>query len=420
MISIHFGKEVRGRLRSLGTAQIPDEDVVETVSEIIGAVRERGDEAIREFAKRFGDDAEKNLALTEEEIRVAVNRVPVETRNLLERAADNIRTFAEAVMESVSPVRLERDGFAVGLDLRPVERAGCYVPGGLYPLPSSALMTAATARAAGVRDVSIASPRIADEVVYAGTLADVKRFYRIGGAQAIAALAFGTGSVGAVDMVVGPGNPYVTEAKRQLQGLVGIDMLAGPSEVAIIADAGANPEWLALDMLAQSEHGPNARAWLLTDSRELAENVAKKIKQLARKLQLPEFINESIGAGAILVFDKIDDCIAAANQLAPEHLQLSVADPQVLRKKLTNYGALFVGYEACVPFGDYMAGPNHVLPTRRTARFSGGLSPLTFLRTQSWLQAGPDSGALADDSAAFAQIEGLLAHAAAARARRNP
>lgn len=420
MISIYSGDEAREKLRGFQVPQAPDEGIVQTVSEIIIAVRERGDAAILELAKRFGDETPENFALTQEEIQAALSRLPAETRNLLERAAGNIRAFAGAVMGSLSPVRLERGEFTAGLDLRPVERAGCYVPGGRYPLPSTALMTAITARAAGVEELAIASPRVADEVVYAGTLAGVETFYRIGGAQAVAAFAFGTESVKAVEFIAGPGNAYVTEAKRQLQGLVGIDLLAGPSEVAIIADAPANPRWLALDMLAQCEHDPQARAWLLTDSRELAESVAEEIKQLAGELQLPGFIDESIAGGAILVLEHMDDCAAGANQLAPEHLQLSVADPQTLRERLTNYGALFVGYQACVPFGDYMAGPNHTLPTGRTARFAGGLSPLTFLRAQSYLEVGSNPDALTRDSAVLAQIEGLTAHAAAARARRHP
>ena len=286
-------------------------------------------------------------------------------------------------------------------------------------MPSTALMTALPARVAGVAEICIVCPDMSPEIIYAGHLAGVDRFFRIGGAQAVAALAFGTETIPAVDMVVGPGNAYVTEAKRQLQGMIGIDLLAGPSEVAVIADRSPDPERVALDLLAQWEHDPDARAWLLTDSRELAESVAEALARRSRSPGFPSFLEASVEGGAILVFESLEACAAASDRVAPEHLQLAVVDPDSMKSRVKNYGALFLGREATVPFGDYMAGPNHTLPTGRTARFSGGLSPLAFLRPQSWLEVGAGLHRLASDTEAFAEAEGLPVHAEAARARKE-
>jgi len=369
-----------------------------TVSEIIESVRKDGDAALIKLARRFEEPTPEKIILTDEDVRKAVNRVSSESRQVIERAAENIRAFAGAVVKSIQPVRLERDCYIVGMDYRPVASVGCYVPSGRYPLPSSALMTAITAKAAGVKNIAIASPKMPDEVIYAGIIAGATRFYKIGGAQAIAALAFGTKSISPVDLIVGPGNAYVTEAKRQLAGIVGIDMLAGPSEVVIIADEGANPEWLATEMRAQAEHDPLTGAWLLTDSNELAKKMGDKTLR-------------------ILVLKDFDECALASDMLAPEHLVLAVKDPGSLKAKLKNYGALFMGNEATVVFGDYMSGPNHTLPTGTTARFSEGLNPRTFLRAQSWFAPKGDVSSLAKDTFKFAQIEGLYYHAEAARLR---
>jgi histidinol dehydrogenase len=416
MIKIITGRESVAKLAKSLSAD-GNAMIIESVTEIIDAVRNKGDKALADLSQRFGDDVSAGFELTEKDIEAAVDRVSDESKKIIEQAAENIRVFAEAVMESVSTFSLEHDGWSVGMDYNPVESAGCYVPGGRYPLPSTALMTVGTAKVAGVREIAIASPGMCDEVVFAGKLAGANRFYRIGGAQAIAALALGTETIKAVDMIVGPGNAYVTEAKRQLQGIVGIDMLAGPSEVAIIADSGAKAEWIALDMLAQAEHDPDARAWLLTDNEKLAEDVATEIKKLAAELNLPDYVTSENANMFAVVLGDLDECASVADTLAPEHLLLMVSSPEAVKAKVSSYGAVFVGYNAAVPFGDYMAGPNHTLPTGKTARFSGGLNPLTFLRPQSWFKAGADISGLAESTAAFAEMEGLKAHAASARAR---
>ncbi len=420
MIPVYTGKKARELLMTLAEfTPSADHTVEQAVRQIISNVRDGGDGALRELARRFGDPVPDNFLMSALEIEEAVRRVPEETRKVLNQAAENIRFFAQSVKDGISPVYLDRGGFLTGLDFRPVERVACYVPGGRYPLPSTALMTAITAQVAGVQDICIASPSLRDEIVYAGTLAGVKKFYRLGGAQAVAALATGTESVGKVDMIVGPGNAYVTEAKRQLQGIIGIDMLAGPSEVGIIADEGANPKWVALDLLAQAEHDPDARAYLFTDSDVLAGRVAAEVETALTKLSLPDFMRRSLEASGIFVLSSLNECVEACNYLAPEHLELQVADPMPLKLRLHHYGALFMGYETTVPHGDYMAGPNHTLPTGRTARFSGSLTPLTFLRPQSWIEVKPGDRTLPDATRKFAELEGLTAHAAAASVRAN-
>lgn len=418
MIPLYRGEAATRALQAVIDHQAESDPQIEArVRDIIAQVASEGDTALRRLAAQFGDSVPESFEVNDAEIAAAHNRVPEDVKALFSRAAENIRVFAEAVMRSVQPVNLDRGGFRVGVDWKPVQRVACYVPGGRYPLPSTALMTAVTAHAAGVPEVCIVSPSLRDEIIVAGRIAGATRFYRLGGAQAVAAMAFGTQSIPAAHLLVGPGNAYVTEAKRQLQGAIGIDMLAGPSEVAIIADAGADPRWVATDLLAQAEHDPDARAYLFTDSAELARNVSAELTRMAAGEPLPDWLKAGTNWGALFVFPNMTDCIEAANALAPEHLELQVAQPEMLKGNLLHYGALFMGYGTPVPFGDYMAGPNHTLPTGRTARFGGGLSPLTFLRPQTWIHAGAGSQSIANDSARFAELEGLAAHAMAARQR---
>lgn len=394
-------------------------EFTQRVTAIIQKVAQSGDQAINVIQQELNEQPLKEL--TSFEIQAACDRIDSnpKRRETIETAYQRIETFANALKKSFGPVQIQHEAFEVGMTYRPVQRAGCYVPGGRFPLPSTALMTVTTASVAGVPEIILVSPKLVDEVVYAGQLAGANRFFQVGGAQAIAALAFGTETIPEVDVIVGPGNAYVTEAKRQLQHRVGIDMLAGPSEVGIIADSGANPKWVAADMLSQAEHDPDARAILMTNSMSLAQSVQTEMNLLIQtKPELPDFLHASIQESAILVFENLEACAEAANQLAPEHLQLNITDPPCIRPLLLNYGALFVGYDATVPFGDYMAGPNHTLPTGRTARYSGGLTPLTFLRPQSWIQpSGSGCSLLARQTADFAEIEGLIGHQYAAQLR---
>ena len=399
-------------------------EITQRVKEIIETVRSHGEHGLRDIAARLGDPTPERFELSPEEIDTALKIVSPDTIRILQRAADNIRRFGEAVLSAAKPVQLETDFGQIGLDWKPVERAVCYVPGGRFPLPSTALMTAITAQVAGVPEIAIVSPDMRPETIAAGHLAGVNRFFRLGGAQAVAAAAFGVGGLFRADMVVGPGNAYVTEAKRQLQGVIGIDMLAGPSEVAIIADENANPEWLAKDLIAQAEHDSDARAYLFTPSESLAQKTQAAISALlSQHPELPTHLTESAQSkkeanwGAILVLKDLAACVDASNAMAPEHLELMVADPDALKAQLNHYGALFMGYETSVPVGDYLAGPNHTLPTARSARFSGTLSPMTFMRPQSWIKRSGASKDFIADVATFADVEGLHGHALSARCR---
>jgi histidinol dehydrogenase len=419
MIRVLKGQAALASLRR-GDEQTPVNKIPATVSAILAEVQSGGDPALKQIAARLKDPAPRAVAGDSPFVRECVSSLPESTKRTIEFAAGNIRRFAQAIMDSLQPVRVQFTEYGAGLDLVPVQRCACYVPGGRYPLPSTALMTAITAQVAGVKDIALFTPALKPEIVFAGTLAGVAEFHELGGAQAIAAAAYGTESIRAADVIVGPGNAYVAEAKRQLQGVVGIDMLAGPSEIAVIADRAGNPDWVALDLLSQAEHDPDARAYLLTDSEQLAEAVAAALPDIAASVGVPAFVRESLGQSAILVLSSLAECATVANAIAPEHLVLHVAEAEKIRGELKNFGALFIGYCATVPYGDYAAGPNHTLPTHRSARFSGGLTPLTFLRAQSWLEIKAPAKQLAEQTAAFARLEGLKAHEAAASARLKP
>ncbi|MDX2107349.1 MAG: histidinol dehydrogenase [Candidatus Melainabacteria bacterium] len=406
---------------ALNFTPIRDEEnesvIEERVKEIVGSVRRDKDAALTKWATKLNDKVTKNWLLDADSIDAACKRLPQESKDVIDIAAKRIKEYATAVMSIIKPVTVDNGTFQTGMDFKPVSRVACYVPSGRYPLPSTALMTAMTARVSGVKEICILTPSVCDEIIYAARVCDVSEIYQLGGAQAASAVAFGTESVKRADMLVGPGNAYLTEAKRQLQGQIGIDMLAGPSEIAIIADSGANPEWLALDLLSQAEHDPGARAYLFSDSKEIAEATAKEISKSLDKLDLPEFVRQSIKYNAIVVLPSLANCVDKVNELAPEHLQLQVKDPENLKPGLLNYGALFMGYYASVPHGDYMAGPNHTLPTGGAARYSGALNPLVFLRAQSWMKSSDKACHLGKETAQFARLEGLTAHAAAALCR---
>lgn len=411
-----------------------NQNIESSVRQIISEVASDGDPALTKIASRLGDKPLRILAADSEEVAEACARVPAANKEVMKFAADRIRQFAEATMQLVAPVRhlpgsagilpasirVPFPGYDAGLEFRPIQRAACYVPAGRYPLPSTALMTTITAQVAGVEEIYLFTPDLRDEIIFAGVLGGVKKFYQVGGAQAIAAAAFGTESIQQADIVVGPGNAYVTEAKRQLSGVVAIDMLAGPSEVVVFADGTANPEWIAADLIAQCEHDPNAQGLLVTTDKNLATAVSRAVlSRVTTSTQLPEFIKDSVGNSGLFVLDSIQKAVDFVNAVAPEHLSLQVTDTPKLKQSLRNYGALFIGENMTVPFGDYVAGPNHTLPTNGTARFSSGLSPLTFLRTQTWAAATSTCDELIEATSKFAEIEGLHAHRDAAAIRAS-
>lgn len=399
-----------------------DTDTLAAASQIVNDVHAGGDAALRRYACQhdgLGDtDA---LVIPRAQLIYALASLGSDARGVLERTAARITRFAEAQRASLAPLELAVAGGSAGHTIAPVERAGCYAPGGGYPLPSSVLMTAITARVAGVRSVWVASPRPTQVTMAAAALAGADSLLAAGGAHAISALAYGTASIPAVDIIVGPGNRWVTAAKKLVHGRVAIDMLAGPSELVVLADEAADPELIAADLLAQAEHASDALPIVITTTRAHAEAVNRALATQLEGLSTRELAARALENGFALVCTP-DEGIAASDKLAPEHLEVMTADAHERSKRLSHYGAIFIGPGSAEVFGDYGAGPNHVLPTGGTARYTGGLSVMTFLRVRTFLRldgTGNDRE-LARDAAILARLEGLEAHARAAERRAAP
>lgn len=404
-----------------------DRGVSEQVARILERVKREGFAAVADLTEKFdrvhlsAGTAEVSAA----ERAAAVARVPAEQRAALELAAERIRAF-HAAQRPADGNHADGTGVRAGWRWTPMERAGLYVPGGRAAYPSSVLMNAIPAQVAGVDELVMVTPtpdnRLNPLVMLAAELAGVARVFRIGGAQAIAALAYGTAPIPKCDIIVGPGNAWVAEAKRQLYGTVGIDMVAGPSEILVIADASARPDWIAADLLSQAEHDPVAQSILISDSPTLADAVADWVERLLPTLATEEAARESWEAyGAIILVEDLAEATALSDALAPEHLELMVADPAPLFAAIRHAGSIFLGAHTPEPIGDYIGGPNHVLPTGRRARFSGGLGVHNFLKRTTWLEAGEAGfAALAGATATLADAEGLAAHALAVRIRRAP
>jgi len=396
----------------------PGTDVAlrDAVRAIVDDVRTNGNAALQAYATKFdGWQHGAPWLIERAELRKALDSLDGPTRDLLERTAGRIRDFAKAQRAALSDIVVPIAGGRAGHTVIPMSRAGCYAPAGRHPLPSSLLMTAVTARAAGVPEVVVASPRPARVMLAAAAIADVDAILAVGGAQAIAALAYGVG-VPACDIVVGPGNRWVTEAKRIVSGDVAIDMLAGPSELVVVADGTADAAEVAADLIAQAEHDTDAYVALVTTDARFVDAVRIELVLQLATLPTSATARSALERGASVLCTNDDEIVAVCDALAPEHLQLSVQDPEALAARIKNAGALFVGSRAAQVFGDYGIGGNHVLPTGRGARFTGGLSALTFLRVRSWL-ALDHSTIAAEDSAAFARLEGLEGHARAAERR---
>ncbi len=400
------------------------EDVRKTAAAIVYDVRNRGDEALLEYTKRFdGVKLEADgLLVTEQEIEEAIKTVPADVLAAMERAAENIRSFhRRQVQQSWMDFA---GGISLGQKIAPLARVGVYVPGGRAAYPSSVLMNVIPAKVAGVSEIIMATPPMKDGKVYANTLAAAKiagvdRIYKIGGAQAVAAMAFGTVTVPRVDKITGPGNIWVAAAKREVFGTCGIDMIAGPSEVLVVADETADARFAAADMLAQAEHDPMASAILVTCCREVAVRVNEELDRQVKQLGRCETACQSIADyGAILLTGTLQEAIDLANELAPEHLELLVEEPMRWLGAIRNAGAIFLGSMSPEPLGDYMAGPNHVLPTGGTARFSSPLSVDDFVKKSSVIYCSKEKlREVYQDVAVFADSEGLDAHANSARIR---
>ena len=392
-------------------------DVEAVVDGIIADVRTRGDEALREYAKKFDGAELDSLLVTREEIDEAFAAVGEDFLTTLRMAAANIRAFHEHQVHKDFVIN-DTPGVVLGQKYTPIEKAGVYVPGGTAAYPSTVLMDVIPAKVAGVREIVMTTPagkdgRVNPNILAAAAVAGIDKIVKSGGAQAVAALAYGTESVPAVDKIVGPGNIYVATAKRKVFGKVGIDMIAGPSEILVLADGGCNPAWVAADLLSQAEHDKLATAVLVTDSMDLAKAVQAELEVQIPALPRAAIARESIDTnGKIIVTDDLTKAVEAANLIAPEHLELCVEDPFALLGQIRNAGSIFMGRNVPEALGDYFAGPNHTLPTSGTARFSSPLGVDDFVKKSSFLYYTREAlGQVQSRIADFAEREGLHAHA---------
>ena len=399
-----------------------DPEVETTVRDVLYQVKTRGDAALLEYTARFDRWTPTNGNALEVEIpalKLALETLPPAVRTALETAAHRIRKYHEHQIQP-SWQYTEPDGTVLGQQITPLDRAGLYVPGGKAAYPSSVLMNAVAAKVAGVKELIMVTPtpdgQINGTVLAAAALAGVDRVFRIGGAQAVAALAFGTETIPAVDKIVGPGNAYVAAAKRFVFGVVGIDMVAGPSEILVIADGSADPDWVAMDLFSQAEHDEIAQAVLLCPDEAYIERVLASMERLLGAMPRADIIRASLtNRGALIRVRDLDEACAISNRIAPEHLELSVAQPEALLPKIRHAGAIFMGMFSSESLGDYCAGPNHVLPTSRTARFSSPLGVYDFQKRSSIIHVSREGAhTLGKVSATLAHAEGLDAHARSA------
>ena len=402
---------------------MPTVQAEKTVAEILRNVRERGDEALREYTARFDCAKLESLIVSEEETEEALRQTEPAFLAILEKAAANIRKFHSRQVRN-SFVINDEDGILMGQKVIPVDRAGVYVPGGTAAYPSTVLMDVIPAKIAGVKEVIVTTPpgpdgTINPAILAAAKIAGADLIVKAGGAQAIAALAYGTESVPKADKIVGPGNMYVAEAKRQVYGLVSIDMIAGPSEILVVADGQSDAKCVAADLLSQAEHDKAASAVLVTDSAELAEQVSAEIERQLPLLERCGIARESIDKnGKIIVAEDLKAAISIANEIAPEHLELCVDNPFDYLDSIRHAGSVFLGRNCPEALGDYLAGPNHTLPTQGTARFSSPLSVDDFVKKTQYTYFTKDAMArVAADVAAFARKEGLEGHARSAESR---
>lgn len=419
-----FEQDIRNLL---GSKRETSEDVDHIVRDILQDVIERGDAAVLDYTNKFDRMSAKSmdeLKITADEIEAAVAQVSEETLAALQLAHDRIHSHHAKQLPESSTYK-DAIGVELGSIWTPVEAVGVYVPGGLASYPSSVLMNVVPAKVAGVERIVMVVPSPDDQlnplVLAAAKMAGVTEIYRVGGAQAVGALAYGTETIQPVSKIVGPGNAYVSAAKRRVFGTVGIDMIAGPSEILVIADKDSNPDWVAVDLLSQAEHDPVAQSILITDSAELAGAVEAAVERHLNTLPRAEVARASWNDyGAIITVETLDDAILLSNRFAPEHLELCVEDPDALLPKMRNAGAVFVGRYTPEAIGDYVGGSNHVLPTARSAKFSSGLSVLEFVKRTSLLRCNAENLAQIGPAAVtLAEEEGLQAHGRSVSIRLN-
>lgn len=388
------------------------------VKKILNDVRKYGDKAIKKYTGKYDKVKLKKLEISNKEIQEVYKQVDRESIQAIKKAAENIEFFTKKQMSCFKNFETEKNGVVLGQKIIPIERVGCYVPGGRYPLPSSALMSIIPAKVAGVKEITVCSPKIKPITIVAADIAGADRIFNIGGVQAIGAMAYGTESVPKVDKIVGPGNKYVTAAKKEVYGVVGIDFIAGPSEALIIADETADVEFIAADLLAQAEHDPNSKIGLITNSRKLAEKVNTQLKVQLSNLKTKNIAKLSLENGMIIIVKNLEESIKIANKKAPEHLEFQVKNPKWLIKKLRNYGSLFIGNYSAEVFGDYCSGTNHILPTNGAAKYTGGLSVKDFVKIVTYQKIEKKAiKNLVKITSKLAGLEGLDAHKKSAEIR---
>lgn len=399
------------------TLSVLDDATIQKAQTIVSSVREQGEMAVYDYAKQFGElsSSEESLVLNRDELKAALSVISNDDRSLLERVAGRVTEFACSQRATLSELTYKIQGGLAGQVISPIMIAGCYAPGGRYPLPSTVLMTVCTAKAAGVGHVVVASPRPHPITLAAAAIAGADSFIRVGGAHAIAAMAFGVGAIPKCDIIVGPGNRWVTAAKYIVSRSVGIDMIAGPSELVVVADSSADAKKVAADLIAQAEHDEDALVVLISLDENLIVDVRKELDEQLKNLATSATARIALERGASFAVRTINEAAEIVNKVAPEHLQLSVKKAEHQLKLFSHYGAAFLGEDSAEVLCDYGAGPNHVLPTSQSSRHTGGLSVFTFCRIRTWLQVNDAVAAreLAKDAAALAACEGLEGHALA-------
>jgi len=390
---------------------------LDTVKEILENVKQKGDSAVLEYNISFDKSPFLNFEVTSEQIKEAYSIVDKKTIDALKFAAKNIKIFAKAQMKQIEGFKMKTSFGLLEQKVIPLQRVGCYVPGGNYPLPSTALMTVIPAKVAGVKEVIVCSPNIKPVVIVAANIAGADRIFNIGGVQAIGALSYGTKQVPRVDKIVGPGNKYVAEAKKEVFGTVGIDFIAGPSEVLIIADKTANVGLIVADLLAQAEHDTNAKANLITTSQEIADKVKIELEKQLSELSTRAIADQALENSSIIVVKDIFEAIKKANEIAPEHLEIQAKIKPKMLDSFYNYGSMFLGGKSAEALGDYCLGPNHTLPTSGAARYTGGLSVRDFVKIVTVQNVTKTDKKLIKSAATLARIEGLDAHKKSAQKR---
>ena len=411
--------------RMLAWEEVSDANVNSTVEEIINAVRQRGDAAVVEYSNRFDSmsvSSMQELEIPRQHLQASLDKIPVEQKQALEHATKRVRDYHQHQKQD-NWSYTEADGTMLGQQITALDRVGLYVPGGKAAYPSSVIMNAIPAKVAGVPELIMVVPtpkgEVNDLVLAAAAIAGVDRVFAIGGAQAVAALAFGTETVPKVDKVVGPGNIYVATAKRMVFGHVGIDMIAGPSEILVLCDGKTDPDWIAMDLFSQAEHDEDAQSILVCPDADYVTQVSNSIDKLLGNMEREAILNKSLSKRGVLIdVDTMEQAIKVANYIAPEHLELSVEDPQTIVGKIRHAGAIFMGRYTAEAIGDYCAGPNHVLPTSRTARFSSPLGVYDFQKRSSLIMCSAEGAMqLGETASVLARGEGLTAHARSAEYR---